>query len=153
MSPYAGQVTAIQENLGKMYDRHNHDGFNVNVKSIDGFQGGEQDVIILSTVRTNNRASLEFIASLQRTNVALTRARHCLWILGNERALTSNENVWRAIVLDAKSRKCFFNVDRDNEMTKAILDAMKESDQFDDLLDTNSVHFKNAFWKICGSWT
>ena len=47
----------------------------VDVKSIDGFQGGEKDVIILSTVRTNNRTSLEFISSPQRTNVALTRAR------------------------------------------------------------------------------
>ena len=57
-----------------MYNSHN--GFNVNVKSVDGFQGGEQDVIILSTVRSNNRTSLHFISSPQRTNVALTRARH-----------------------------------------------------------------------------
>lgn len=73
MSPYVGQVVAIQEKLGQIYE--SHDGFNVDVKSIDGFQGGEKDVIILSTVRTNNRTSLEFISSPQRTNVALTRAR------------------------------------------------------------------------------
>nr|KYP36814.1 Helicase sen1 [Cajanus cajan] len=146
VSPYAGQVTAIKEELEQTYDGHY--GFHVNVKSIDGFQGGEQDVIILTTVRTNNRTSLEFISSPQRTNVALTRARHCLWILGNERALTNNENVWKAIVHDAKSRKCFFNADQDYEMAKAILDAREESDQFDDFLDTNSVHFKNALWKL-----
>lgn len=73
VSPYVGQVVAIQEKLGQIYE--SHDGFNVDVKSIDGFQGGEKDVIILSTVRTNNRTSLEFISSPQRTNVALTRAR------------------------------------------------------------------------------
>lgn len=47
----------------------------MNVKSIDGFQGGEQDIIILSTVRTNGSTSLGFISSPQRSNVALTRAR------------------------------------------------------------------------------
>ncbi|XP_061353992.1 uncharacterized protein LOC133298681 [Gastrolobium bilobum] len=146
VSPYNGQVVAIQQKLGKMYE--SHDGFKVNVKSIDGFQGGEQDVVILSTVRTNNRTSLEFIASPQRTNVALTRARHCLWILGNERALTSNDNVWKAVVLDAMNRKCFFNADQDMELAKAIMDAKREMDQFDDLLDTNSVLFRNAMWKV-----
>ncbi|KAH1189210.1 TPR and ankyrin repeat-containing protein 1 [Glycine max] len=146
VSPYVGQVVAIQEKLGQIYE--SHDGFNVDVKSIDGFQGGEKDVIILSTVRTNNRTSLEFISSPQRTNVALTRARHCLWILGNERALASNENVWKAIVLDAKNRKCFFDADQDKELGKAILDAKKASNQLDDLLDTNSVLFKSQLWKV-----
>ncbi|XP_027346720.1 uncharacterized protein LOC113858327 [Abrus precatorius] len=146
VSPYAGQVVAIQQKLGQIYE--SNDSFTVNVKSIDGFQGGEQDVVILSTVRTNNRTSLNFISSLQRTNVALTRARHCLWILGNERTLTQTENVWKAVVLNAKNRNCFFNANEVKEMAKAILDARKESDQFDDLLDTNSVLFKNALWKV-----
>jgi senataxin len=74
VSPYAGQVLKIQEKLARMNDII-HDGFDVNVKSIDGFQGGEQDIIILSTVRTNYRTSLQFVSSCQRTNVALTRAR------------------------------------------------------------------------------
>ncbi|KAK7316642.1 hypothetical protein RJT34_00257 [Clitoria ternatea] len=146
VSPYAGQVAAIQKKLGQRYE--NYDGFSVNVKTIDGFQGGEHDVIILSTVRTNNSSSLKFIASPQRTNVALTRARYCLWILGNERTLTSYENVWKAVVLDAKSRNCFFNADHDKEFAKVILDAQKETDPFDNLLDTNSEYFKNIVWKI-----
>ena len=73
VSPYAAQVVAIQDALGQKCDKH--DGFYVNVKTIDGFQGGEQDIIILSTVRTNGSTSLEFISGPQRTNVALTRAR------------------------------------------------------------------------------
>ncbi|KAJ1430520.1 UvrD-like helicase, ATP-binding domain [Sesbania bispinosa] len=47
VSPYAAQVVAIQDILGQKYD--GHDGFDVKVKTIDGFQGGEQDIIILST--------------------------------------------------------------------------------------------------------
>lgn len=78
VSPYAGQVLKIQEKLARMIYSSHDGGFNVNVKSIDGFQGGEQDIIILSTVRTNYRTSLQFISSPQRTNVALTRARYIL---------------------------------------------------------------------------
>ena len=46
------------------------------VKSIDGYQGGEQDIVLLSTVRANNKGSIGFLSSPQRTNVALTRARY-----------------------------------------------------------------------------
>ena len=77
VTPYAGQVAAIQEKLGKIYE--SHDGFNVVVMSVDGFQGGEKDIIMLSTVRTSSRSSLEFISSPQRTNVALTRARYIFY--------------------------------------------------------------------------
>jgi superfamily I DNA and/or RNA helicase len=71
ISPYAAQVVAIREKLGRKYD--NLDGFAVKVKSVDGFQGGEEDIIIISTVRCNG--SIGFISNRQRTNAALTRAR------------------------------------------------------------------------------
>ncbi|KAH1245993.1 Helicase SEN1 [Glycine max] len=141
VSSYVVQVTAIQEKLEQMYDRH--DGFNVDVEFIDGFQGCEQDLIILSTIRTNNRRIILSEKLLLVQNFLGT----AYGFLGNERALTNNENVWRAIVLDCKSRKCFFNVDQDTKMPKTILDAIEKSDQFDYLLDANSVHFKNALWK------
>ncbi|XP_061342438.1 uncharacterized protein LOC133288644 [Gastrolobium bilobum] len=146
VSPYAAQVLAIQDILGQNYDRN--DGFDVKVKTIDGFQGGEQDIIILSTVRTNASTSLKFISSQQRTNVALTRARYCLWILGNERTLTNEENVWKALVLDAKKRQCFFNADEDKDLAKSIWNAKKELDQLDDLLNADSVLFRNSRWKV-----
>ncbi len=74
ISPYTAQVVAIQKKLGQNYD--DLDGFTVKVKSVDGFQGGEEDLIIISTVRSNMNASIGFISNLQRTNVALTRARY-----------------------------------------------------------------------------
>lgn len=73
ISPYSAQVTTIQEKLGHKYD--NLDGFRVKVKSVDGFQGGEEDIIIISTVRSNRDSSVGFLSCDQRTNVALTRAR------------------------------------------------------------------------------
>ncbi|XP_057452229.1 uncharacterized protein LOC130744053 [Lotus japonicus] len=146
VSPYAAQVVAIQDVLGQKYD--NNHGFNVNVKTIDGFQGGEQDIIILSTVRTNGSAPLKFISNHQRTNVSLTRARHSLWILGHERTLVSLENVWKDLVLDAKKRQCFFDADEDKDLAKSILDAKKGLNQLDDLLNADSVIFRNSMWKV-----
>ncbi|XP_039685098.1 uncharacterized protein [Medicago truncatula] len=146
VSPYAAQVFAIQDMLGRRYD--SHEGFSVKVKTIDGFQGGEQDIIILSTVRTDCSTSLGFISNNQRTNVALTRARHCLWILGNERTLVSQENAWRYLVLDAKKRQCFFNADEDKDLARGIWDAKKELDQLDDLLNADSSIFRNSRWKV-----
>ncbi|KAM4110010.1 hypothetical protein ACJW30_03G161900 [Castanea mollissima] len=144
ISPYAAQVVAIQERLGRKFD----DGFTVKVKSVDGFQGGEEDLIIISTVRSNTNASIGFTSSLQRTNVALTRARHCLWILGNDRTLVNSGSVWETLVLDAKNRQCFFYADEDKDLAKAILDVKKEFEQFDDLLNSDSILFKSARWKV-----
>ena len=73
VSPYSSQVASIKDRLGKKYDTS--DGFHVRVKSVDGFQGEEDDIIILSTVRSNRRGVVGFLADNQRTNVALTRAR------------------------------------------------------------------------------
>ncbi|KAM0906278.1 hypothetical protein ACQ4PT_016850 [Festuca glaucescens] len=73
VSPYNAQVRAIHEKLGKSYNMH--DGFSVKVKSVDGFQGAEEDIIIISTVRSNKAGSVGFLTNMQRTNVALTRAK------------------------------------------------------------------------------
>ena len=71
-----------------------------------------------------------------------------MWILGNEKTLTSSENVWKSLVLNDKYRQRFFNVDEDEDLAKAILNVKKELDQFDDLLNADSVLFRNARWKV-----
>nr|XP_023876777.1 uncharacterized protein LOC111989221 [Quercus suber] len=146
ISPYAAQVVAIQERLGQKFDTL--DGFTVKVKSVDGFQGGEEDLIIISTVRSNTHASIGFTSNLQRTNVALTRARHCLWILGNDITLVNSGSVWKNLVSNAKNRRCFFYADQDKDLAKAILDVKKEFEQFDDLLNHDSILFRSARWKV-----
>ncbi|GJR49653.1 UvrD-like helicase, ATP-binding domain, P-loop containing nucleoside triphosphate hydrolase [Tanacetum coccineum] len=146
ISPYAAQVVSIQEKLAHKYEKV--DGFSVKVKSIDGFQGGEEDIIILSTVRSNSHGSVGFISSPQRTNVALTRARHCLWILGNESTLTNSESIWKELVCDARSRHCLFDADADECLKMTILGAKKKLEQLDDLVNGNSVLFKHAKWKV-----
>ncbi|ONI28251.1 hypothetical protein PRUPE_1G134300, partial [Prunus persica] len=137
---------AVQDKLRQKYEKIY--GFTVKVRTVEGFQGGEEDVIIMSTVRSNSHQSLDFISQPQRVNVALTRARHCLWILGHERTLLDSESVWKALVLDAKSRQCFFNADEDKNLAKAILEVKKEFDQFDDLLNADSILFRSSRWKV-----
>lgn len=74
MSPYAGQVVVIRDKIGNRYDKL--DGFIVKVKIVDDYQGGEEDVVILSTVLSNFDQSENFILTPQRISVALTRARY-----------------------------------------------------------------------------
>ncbi|RZC70150.1 hypothetical protein C5167_033276, partial [Papaver somniferum] len=72
ISPYKAQVAALNEKLGDKYGANSD--FLVIVRSVDGFQGGEEDVIIVSTVRSNASGLVGFLGNPQRTNVALTRA-------------------------------------------------------------------------------
>ncbi|PNY14343.1 lupus brain antigen-like protein, partial [Trifolium pratense] len=144
VSLYASQVAAIQDTLGQKYDKHG--GFKVKVKTIDGFQGGEEDIVIFSTAGTECSASFGSNND-KRTMVALTRARYCLWILGNESALVNEKSIWNDLLADAKKRKCFFNAGEDPNLTKAILNAKNELDQLDDLLNANSDIFKSSIWK------
>ncbi|XP_030958959.1 uncharacterized protein LOC115980900 [Quercus lobata] len=146
ISPYTAQVIAVQEKIGKKYE--NLDGFAVKVKSIEGFQGGEADIIILSTVRCNSDGSISFASNHGRINVALTRARHCLWILGNETTLLNSQSVWKSIVCDAKDRQCFYNADEDENLAKFMLEVKKELNEYDDLLNFDSVPFESARWKV-----
>ncbi|MCL7037207.1 hypothetical protein MKW94_023328 [Papaver nudicaule] len=146
ISPYAAQVAAIQDKVAKKFDKN--DGFSLRVKTVDGFQGGEEDIIIISTVRSNKGGSIGFLSNFQRTNVALTRARHCLWILGDGRTLLNSETCWSSLVDDSKVRHCFFRADEDKEIAKAILEAKKELSQLDDLLNGDSILFKSARWKV-----
>ncbi len=84
ITPYSAQVGQLTTELSKM--GHLDNGFirmgtiRIDIKSVDGFQGDERDVIIFSCVRTGNR--LGFVADHRRLNVACTRAKSSLWIFG-----------------------------------------------------------------------
>ncbi|PNT69243.1 hypothetical protein BRADI_3g51900v3 [Brachypodium distachyon] len=134
VSPYKGQVRAIQEKLGKTYEVRPGE-FSVKVRSVDGFQGAEEDIIIISTVRSNAAGSVGFLNNVNRTNVALTRAKHCLWILGNATTLVSSKTIWQKIVADAKDRGCFFNANDDNDLSRAIIKAVIELDEVENVLN------------------
>ncbi|XP_019172148.1 PREDICTED: probable helicase MAGATAMA 3 [Ipomoea nil] len=126
ISPYKAQVFAIQEKLGKKYSTDMESEFCVNVRSVDGFQGGEEDVIIISTVRSNGSGEVGFLSDFQRANVALTRARYCLWVLGNGATLINSGSVWGNLVLHCKVRGCYYDACNDKNLEKAVADASDE---------------------------
>ncbi|KDP31591.1 hypothetical protein JCGZ_14816 [Jatropha curcas] len=145
-SPYTAQVVAIKEKVGRKYE--SLDGFSLKVNTIDGFQGGEEDVMILSTVRSNTDESVGLIFNRQRTNLALTRARSCFWIVGDGKALSNINSVWKLIVQDAKDRQCFYNAEEDEELANVVLEVKEELNQFYDILNADGMLFKNARWKV-----
>ena len=85
ISPYADQVKIIQENTP------------IEVKTVDGFQGREKEIIIISTVRSNNNGNIGFLSDLRRLNVAITRAKRKLIIIGNKDTLITNPTYKRLI--------------------------------------------------------
>jgi superfamily I DNA and/or RNA helicase len=85
ISPYADQVKIIQERIP------------VEVKTVDGFQGREKEIIIISTVRSNNNGNIGFLKDLRRLNVAITRAKRKLIIIGNKETLKTNPTYSRLI--------------------------------------------------------
>ena len=62
----------------------------ITVNTVDGFQGQERDVIIISLVRANEEGNIGFLNDLRRMNVAMTRARMKLVIMGDASTLTKH---------------------------------------------------------------
>lgn len=85
ISPYADQVKIIQDQTP------------VEVKTVDGFQGREKEIIIISTVRSNENENIGFLRDLRRLNVAITRAKRKLIIVGNINTLKTNQTYARLI--------------------------------------------------------
>ncbi|KZT60309.1 hypothetical protein CALCODRAFT_465756 [Calocera cornea HHB12733] len=84
----------------------------VDFNTVDGFQGQEKDIIILSCVRAGpNQSSVGFLADRRRSNVAITRARSSLFIFGNAPTLERSDAVWKHIVQDARTRQLIMKVD------------------------------------------
>ncbi|KAM6589846.1 hypothetical protein CsatA_012451 [Cannabis sativa] len=149
ISPYKAQVFEISEMIGNKYSSDAQSDFSVSVRSVDGFQGGEDDVIIISTVRSNGKGSVGFLSNHQRANVVLTRARHCLWIVGNGSTLANSSTVWRKLVIDAKERMCYHNADEDKNLALAITSALVQSNQIHLLPNLDPLLFKDSVWKVC----
>ena len=89
ISPYKSQVGLLRGMITRCAF-HNRLRKLVTVNSVDGFQGQERDVIILSMVRDNEAGSVGFLSDVRRANVAMTRARAKLIIVGNSVTLGKN---------------------------------------------------------------
>jgi superfamily I DNA and/or RNA helicase len=87
ISPYRAQVQYLRQQLKKREFFKPYRGL-ISVNTVDGFQGQERDVIMISLVRSNDDGQIGFLRDLRRMNVAITRARMKLIILGDASTLT-----------------------------------------------------------------
>ncbi|RUM27684.1 MAG: IGHMBP2 family helicase, partial [Aquifex sp.] len=100
ISPYEDQVNLLEEIL---------EDSEVEVKTVDGFQGREKEVIIISLVRANKEEDIGFLKDYRRLNVALTRARRKLIILGNGKTL-GRDKVYRELMEYIKNEGLYINM-------------------------------------------
>lgn len=87
ISPYRAQVQYLRQLIRR---RESFRPFRhlISVNTVDGFQGQERDIILISLVRSNDSGQIGFLRDLRRMNVAITRARMKLIILGNADTMT-----------------------------------------------------------------
>ncbi|MEM7029427.1 MAG: AAA domain-containing protein [Chloroflexota bacterium] len=81
ITPYAAQVRLLRQQLGPS---------NVEVDTVDGFQGREKEAILISLVRSNPTGEIGFLGDVRRMNVALTRARRKLIVVGDSATITTH---------------------------------------------------------------
>ncbi|KAG2378936.1 hypothetical protein C9374_007574 [Naegleria lovaniensis] len=94
LTPYRGQVILIKKTLKELIDQQQYN--NIRVSTVDDYQGEENEIILLSLVRSNNYDNLGFVKITNRIIVSLSRARKGLYIIGNYDLLRNNED-WRKI--------------------------------------------------------
>ena len=81
IATYAAQVRLLRERLS---------GEGLEIDSVDGFQGREKEVVLISLVRSNTRGEIGFLQEVRRMNVAMTRARRKLLVVGDSATLSTD---------------------------------------------------------------
>lgn len=115
ITPYEGQrayivqYMSMNSAIAELKDQY----LEVEITSVDAFQGREKDFIILSCVRANDLQIIGFLSDPRRLNVALTRAKYGLIILGNPRALCRN-SLWNHLLIHFREKGCLVEGTLDN---------------------------------------
>ncbi|OIT05156.1 PREDICTED: uncharacterized protein LOC109223930 isoform X1 [Nicotiana attenuata] len=131
ITPYRRQLSLLRSRFSSAFGSSITADMEFN--TVDGFQGREVDIVILSTVRALescstaaqvNAGRIGFVADVRRMNVALTRAKLSLWIMGNTRTLQGNQS-WAALVKDAKERELVMTLKRPYNSTFNSVDLEK----------------------------
>ena len=100
ITPYAAQIKTIKKEL-------EHENLAIETKTVDGFQGREKEVIIISFVRANSKREIGFLKDTRRLNVAVTRAKRKLVTIGHAQTLES-DTLFRDFIAFMKEEKAFY---------------------------------------------
>jgi len=99
ITPYDDQVNLLAKSLP-----------GIRVSTVDGFQGREKEIILLSLVRSNPQGEVGFLKDTRRLNVALTRACSKLVVIGDS-ATVSREEIYREFIGFVKKEDCYFQIE------------------------------------------
>ncbi|TVY16123.1 Regulator of nonsense transcripts 1-like protein [Lachnellula arida] len=119
ITPYEGQrsfVVSSMQNTGTFKKESYKE---IEVASVDAFQGREKDFIVLSCVRSNDHQGIGFLSDPRRLNVALTRAKYGLVVLGNPKVL-SKHPLWHYLLQHFKERNCLVEGPLSNLQTSLL---------------------------------
>ncbi|PGH13544.1 hypothetical protein AJ80_06294 [Polytolypa hystricis UAMH7299] len=105
ITPYEGQRSYIVSSMQASGTFKKELYKEIEVASVDAFQGREKDFIVLSCVRSNDHQGIGFLSDPRRLNVALTRAKYGLVILGNPKVL-SKHPLWNELLVHFKNQDC-----------------------------------------------
>lgn len=105
ITPYEGQRAFVVSYMTRNGPLRSELYKDIEVASVDSFQGREKDFIILSCVRSNEQQGIGFLRDPRRLNVALTRAKYGVVIIGNARLLARNP-LWNSLLVHYMEREC-----------------------------------------------
>ncbi|KAI0648078.1 SEN1 N terminal-domain-containing protein [Trametes meyenii] len=128
ISMYRGQILELRRAFQQRFGEEVLSTIDFN--TVDGFQGQEKDIIILSCVRAGpGLQTVGFLRDVRRMNVALTRAKASLFVLGHAPTLERSDEMWRKIVENARSRSCLVDADVSYFTTPASAPQSKAASQ------------------------
>lgn len=103
LATYLGQVEVLRKERKKIHK--NDDLQNIQITSVDNFQGEENKIILLSLVRNNTENKIGFLSIENRACVALSRAKEGFYVMGNMAQLSRKSKLWRNIGMTFKRFK------------------------------------------------